>query len=141
MTLQDLLDNLEVSRDALLHFEHPEISDESFAAELHLEWADGDGSLYQINDHKREHLYVFTYGPLLNIVLQAETAENASKHVLAVMERASELASARNPKTLLKAHSQISWEKRLRLLKMFYSGLSSPGGPVFPQRSLAPPFR
>lgn len=118
MTLQELLNSLEVSRERLVHFEHPEISDETFVADLQLEWVDGEGRLYRINDPKREHLYAFTTEPIF-IILEAETAEKASKHLLVVMERASELAIARSPKTLLKAQSQIRWKKRFHLLKMF----------------------
>jgi hypothetical protein len=56
MTLQELLDKREVERRRIVHFEHPEISAENFAAEVQLEWTEEDGSLYRIDDHEHEHL-------------------------------------------------------------------------------------
>jgi hypothetical protein len=123
MTLQELLNERGAERRAVVHFERPEISDEDFAAEVHLEWTATDddsseGSLYRIDDDKHEQLYAFV-DEVQIIITQAESAEKAAERVLAIIERSTELARARNPKTLVKLHRQGEWKRRFHLLKMF----------------------
>lgn len=90
MTLQELLDNHGVSRGVVWHLEDPEISDETFAADVGLDWAGvgGYGAIYRIGG--REGVYAVVKPDGVTIVQRGEEVSDA---LIAGTIRASDEAS------------------------------------------------
>jgi len=90
MTLQELLDQHGVARDAVWHLEDPEISDETFTADVGLEWAGvgGYGAIYRIGN--REGVYALVKPDGVTLV---QRSEEVSEMLIAATMRASDEAS------------------------------------------------